>query len=86
MPNCWERANFDPPTALKLLADRVDRNVPSHGNPERFHEEKSEIAGELRKLAREAQLQGVNSLTDLLFVKGDIDHGVTLDEIKEGRT
>lgn len=70
------------PTALQRLADRVDRNVPSHSQPERFHEEKSEIAGELRKLAREAQLQGVNSLTDLLFVKGDIDHGVTMDEIR----
>lgn len=76
------------PTALQRLADRVDRNVPSHKQPDKFHEEKSEIAGELRKLAREAQLQGVNSLTDLLFVSGDIEHGVTLDEIRnpEGRT
>lgn len=71
---------------LQRLADRVDRNVPSHNQPERFHEEKSDIAGELRKLAREAQLQGVNSLTDLLFVRGEVQHGVTLDEIKEGRT
>jgi hypothetical protein len=71
---------------LQRLADRVDRNVPSHSQPERFHEEKSEIAGELRKLAREAQLQGVNNLTDLLFVRGEVEHGVALDEIKEGRT
>lgn len=69
---------------LHLLADRVDRNVPSHSQPERFHEEKSEIAGELRKLAREAQLQGLNSLTDLLFVRGDVEHGVTLDEVRKG--
>lgn len=69
---------------LQLLADRVDRNVPSHSQPERFHEEKSEIAGELRKLAREAQLHGVNSLTDLLFVRGEVEHGVTLDEVRKG--
>lgn len=68
---------------LQRLADRVDRNVPSHSQPERFHEEKSEIAGELRKLAREAQLQGLNSLTDLLFVRGDVEHGVTLDEVRK---
>lgn len=71
------------PTTLKSLADRVDRNVPSHSQPERFHEEKSEIAGELRKLAREAQLQGVNSLTDLLFVRGEVEHGATLDEVRK---
>lgn len=70
------------PTALQRLADRVDRNVPRHGDPEAFHEEKSDIVGELRKLAREAQLQGVNSITDLLFVKGDIEHGVTVDEVR----
>ena len=76
------------PTALKLLADRVDRNVPSHGDPHRFHEEKSDIAHELRTMARQAQLQCVETITDLLFVKGDIDHGVTMDEVKgmEGRS
>lgn len=71
------------PVTLKRLADRVDRNVPSHSQPERFHEEKSEIAGELRKLARDAQLQGVNSLTDMMFVRGEIEHGVTLDEVRK---
>lgn len=71
-------------SALKLLADRVDRNVPSHSQPERFHEEKSEIAGELRRMARQATLAPVETITDLLFVKGDIDHGVTLDEVRKG--
>lgn len=72
------------PDSLKALAHRVDRNVPSHGAPERFHEEKSDIAFELRKLARGLE---INSLTDLLFVAGDIEPGATLDEIRnpEGR-
>lgn len=76
------------PTALKLLADRVDRNVPHHGNPERFHEEKSDIAGELRNMARQAALSGVETITDLMFVKGDIEHGVTMDGVQgtEGRS
>lgn len=75
------------PSALKRLADRVDRNVPHHGNPERFHEKKSDIADELRKMARQAALSGVETITDLVFVKGDIDHGVTMDEVRnpEGR-
>lgn len=73
---------------LKLLADRVDRNVPSHSRPEAFHEEKSDIAHELRNMARQAQLEGVETMEDLLFTKTDIDHGVTLDEVRnpEGRT
>ncbi len=70
--------------ALHRLADRVDRNVPNHGNPERFHEEKSDIAHELRRMPRQAALSGVETITDLLFVKGDIDHGVTLDEVRKG--
>ena len=74
------------PHPLNRLADRVDRNVPSHSQPERFHEEKSEIAGELRRLARQATLASVETMTDLLFVKGEVEYGVTLDEIKEGRT
>ena len=43
------------PTALHRLADRVDRNVPRHGDPEKFHEEKSDIAGELRVAVRESE-------------------------------
>jgi hypothetical protein len=35
---------------IKDLAGRVDRNVPRHGDPERFHTEKSEISHELKKL------------------------------------
>ena len=37
--------------ALRELAARVERNVPHHREPERFHAEKSEIASELRRLA-----------------------------------
>lgn len=37
---------------LRDLARRVDRNIPSHYDPEAFHAEKSEIAHALRNLAR----------------------------------
>jgi hypothetical protein len=37
---------------LRELAVRVDRNVPRHGDPERFHIEKSEIANELKNMAK----------------------------------
>lgn len=69
-------------TALQRLADRVDRNVPQHNRPEAFHEEKSEIVGELRRMARQEALSGVETVTDLLFVKGEIEHGVTMDEVR----
>ena len=36
---------------LRNLAARVERNVPHHRDPERFHAEKSEIATALRRLA-----------------------------------
>ena len=38
--------------ALGDLAYRVRRLCPDHRNPERFHEEKSEIEHELRSLHR----------------------------------
>ena len=37
--------------ALRDLAARVERNVPHHRDPERFHAEKSEIAAALRQIA-----------------------------------
>jgi hypothetical protein len=37
---------------LRDLARRVDRLVPDRREPDRFHEDKSEIAGDLRRLAR----------------------------------
>lgn len=37
---------------LRDLASRVERNVPHHRDPEQFHIEKSEIASELRRLAK----------------------------------
>jgi len=41
---------------LRDLARRVESNVPEHANPERFHEEKSEIKNELIKMS-EGELQ-----------------------------
>ncbi|MCJ2084306.1 hypothetical protein [Methylobacterium sp. J-090] len=40
-----------PAGALLDLADRLRRLSPSARDPERFHVEKSEIEGELRRLA-----------------------------------
>lgn len=40
------------PVEVLQLADRLRRLSPSHRDPERFHEEKSEIEGALRVLAR----------------------------------
>lgn len=40
------------PDVLSTLAEHVARLSPSHRNPERFHEDKSEIVAELRRLAR----------------------------------
>lgn len=40
---------------LQELARRVDRNVPAHRDPEAFHTEKSEIAEQLRRAAKEAE-------------------------------
>lgn len=43
------------PDRIEALAARVLRLMVSHSNPERFFEERSEIAWELRKLAKAAQ-------------------------------
>ena len=40
-------------SALRDLANRIDRLAPDSRDPERFHVEKDEIAHELRRLARE---------------------------------
>ena len=40
---------------LRDLARRVEANVPVHGDPDRFHEEKSDIADQRRAIAREAR-------------------------------
>lgn len=40
------------PVTLRLIADKVRHLSPSHRNPERFHEDKSEIERDLRRLAR----------------------------------
>lgn len=42
-----------PSDRLTTLARAVVRLSPSHRDPEQFHEDKSEIAAELRRLARE---------------------------------
>lgn len=41
---------------LLQLANRVRRLLPSHRNPEAFHEEKSEIEAELRRMAEHAEI------------------------------
>lgn len=49
-------AETGPTTAasdLKHLAERVRRLAPSHHDPEKVHMDKSEIAGELRRIAKE---------------------------------
>lgn len=43
------------PDKLRDLASRVDRNLPDHRDPQRFHAEKSEIVNDLRRLAREGE-------------------------------
>lgn len=40
------------PDTLEALAERVRRLSPSRRDPEQFHIEKSELAAELRRLAR----------------------------------
>lgn len=37
---------------LLAIADRLEKLAPSHTDPNWFHEEKSEIAAELRRLAK----------------------------------
>ena len=41
-----------PSEQIADLVQRIRRLVPDHRDPHRFHEEKSEIAHELTKLAR----------------------------------
>ncbi len=61
----WQRDTGHPPEGdvpcpvtptpagqLVELANRVRRLVPSHRDPEAFHEAKSEIEADLRRLAR----------------------------------
>lgn len=43
---------------LRDLAQRVARLCPSHRNPEEFHEAKSEIEHELRRLSQAAGGRG----------------------------
>lgn len=53
--HCRQTRNDLPPTpgdVLQELVSRVCRLCPDHRDPHRFHEEKSEIAHELVKLAR----------------------------------
>ena len=41
--------------AIERLAGAVRRLEPDHRDPEKFHEQKSEIVAELRSLARQLQ-------------------------------
>lgn len=50
-----KRVNPPPPSTpstLEALAHRLARLAPSHCDPERFHMDKAELVGELRRLAR----------------------------------
>jgi hypothetical protein len=40
---------------LEELARRVDRLIPLRRDPDAFHEEKSEIAAQLRQVAKEVR-------------------------------
>jgi hypothetical protein len=44
---------------IASLAERVRRLTPSHRDPERFYLDRSEIAAELRRIARE--MEGITS-------------------------
>lgn len=44
-----------PADRLRHLAQDVRRLVPDRRDPERYHEQKSQIEAELRKLARELE-------------------------------
>lgn len=48
-----KRTDAKPALLLEELAYRLRRLCPDHRNPHRFHEEKSEIAYELTKLAKQ---------------------------------
>lgn len=48
------RRDEPPSERLADLAQRIRRLVPDHRDPHRFHEEKSEIAFELQRMARKA--------------------------------
>jgi hypothetical protein len=50
--------DLDSPAArLKMLAQTVARLTVSRVDPERFHIDKSDVAGELRRLARELEIR-----------------------------
>lgn len=53
-----DKGAYDAPPNLDELAERVERLSPSPRNPDRFHEEKSEIAECLRMLAVERGRRG----------------------------
>lgn len=47
---------------LHDVADRLSRLAPCHRDPERFHEEKSELVAELHRLAHVAGAANDNRL------------------------
>lgn len=51
IPNVRGVSDVSAPHTLTDLADRLRRLSPCHRDPERFHEDKSEIERELRRLA-----------------------------------
>lgn len=51
-------------TDLHALADRLARLAPSHRDPFRFHEEKSELVHELRRLAGSVRITDKSPAND----------------------
>lgn len=51
-------------TDLHALADRLERLAPSHRDPHRYFEEKSELVAELRRLAQSGNLCPIEDRRD----------------------
>jgi hypothetical protein len=51
--NMGHCGTLGPSALIDVLASQVARLIPSHRDPHRFHEEKSEIVAALRQIARE---------------------------------
>ncbi|MET3854431.1 hypothetical protein [Rhizobium sp. OAE497] len=51
-------------TQLHEIADRLTRLAPSHRDPNRFHEDKSELVGQLRRLAQSNGKRPIEAAND----------------------
>ena len=56
MPLSFSEDSIGEPAIAQQLAEiarRIEANMPRHNDPEAFHSEKSQIAHDLRQIARE---------------------------------